>query len=135
MIQNSSTPFRTSTIVNEKTKYGAETTREIETVNINGNITTTEKKAVSSQPPTSDNIQPIKVTTLDGIQHFQFFDQPNPEWAGGDQEGLTTTTSVQTTSTAAGGGTGPGGFPLITKTTDQTVATPDGKTIKTPLRS
>jgi hypothetical protein len=89
-IQNSGTPTRTSTIITEKTGSGQTLTREIETDTVNGIITSQEKKNVFTQPPTADNVQPLIVRTLDGVQHYQFFGTVNAEWAGGEQEGLTT---------------------------------------------
>jgi hypothetical protein len=132
-IQNSTTPNRTSVIITEKNKFGQTTTRELDTLNINGIISTVEKKTVFSQPPTTENIQPIRVTTLDGVQHYQFFSQINNEWAGGDAEGLTqTTTNEQIVPGILNGNTvDQFGNPIKTKITDSTVQTPDGKTIET----
>lgn len=116
-IQNSATPTRTSTIVTEETKSGQKSIRESETKNEQG-VKVTTTKNVFSKPPTTENIQPLRVTTLDGVQHYQFFGIINTEWAGGDQEG-TTTSSV--TESIQGN----------TKTTDEIVDTPDGKHIET----
>lgn len=116
-IQNSSTPERTSVIVTEKSKTGSINTIEKDTVNING-VATTTTKTVHSNPPTTENIQPLKVTTLDGVEHYQFFGQDNTEWAGGEAEGTTLSTSVESIT-----GT--------TKVTKESVATPDGKIIET----
>jgi concanavalin A-like lectin/glucanase superfamily protein len=132
-IQNSATPERTSVIVTEKNKYGQTTSREIDTVNINGVIRRVETKNVYSQPPTTENIQPLKVTTLDGVQHYQFFGQENTEWAGGDAEGQTVTTTNETITpgTLNGQTQDQFGNPILQKTTDETIQTPDGKTIET----
>jgi len=81
-----------------------------------------EKRNVFSQPPITENIQPLKVTTLDGIQHYQFFGAENTEWAGGEAEGLTVTTTAEQTHVNNG---------ITNKHTEETVQTPDGKTIKT----
>lgn len=116
-IQNSATPLRTSQIITEKSKSGHTTTVEKETNNANGVLETTTK-TVFSKPPTTENIQPLKVTTLDGVQHYQFFGVDNQEWAGGDQEG-TTVSKEQTTIVGT------------TKTTQEIVDTPDGKHIET----
>jgi hypothetical protein len=116
-IQNSATPTRTSTTVTEETKSGQKSVRESETKNENGVLVTTTTN-VFSKPPTTENIQPLRVTTLDGVQHYQFFGTVNQEWAGGEQEGTTTSTSISSIQ-----GT--------TKTTHEVIDTPDGKHIET----
>ena len=133
VIQNSATPQRTSTVVTEKTKGGQTTTRETETTNINGIINKQVKKTVFSEPPTNDNIQPIRVRTLDGVEHFQFFDQVNPEWAGGEAEGVTTTnTKEQIIPGILNGQTQDAfGNPILTKVTNEVVQKPTGELIET----
>lgn len=126
-VVSSATPTRFSTIVTEKTAGGQTTTREIDTNLTNGILISTEKKTVFAIAPTTDNIQPLAVKTLDGVIHYQFFDGVNPEWAGGEQEGVTTTKSTkQITPT-------PNGF--FNEITDSTVSTPDGKSIETHIET
>jgi len=133
-IQNSATPTRTSSILTEKFSNGTTAKTETDSITINGVVNTSSKKTVYSTPPTTENIQPIQVRTLDGVLHYQWFANViNPEWAGGDQEGVTNTT----TQTSIGPGTLNGqttdafGNPILQRTSTSNVATPDGKTIST----
>jgi hypothetical protein len=96
VIQNSATPQRTSTIQTIKFNSGQTVTTETDQNNTNGEITTTKKKSVTSAPPIAENIQPLQVRTLDGIIHYQFFTNVNPDWAGGEQQGLTSSSSAVT---------------------------------------
>jgi len=134
-IANSATPSRVSTIVTEQTKSGQTVTTETDTSTINGTINKLTKKSLFTEPPTKDNIQPITVRTLDGITHYQFFDQVNPEWAGGDAEGLTTTSSQQQIipGTLNGSSVDPYGNPILTRITNTTETDPLGKVIETRL--
>jgi hypothetical protein len=132
-IQNSGTPTRTSVIVTEKNGNGQIVTRETETDTVNGIINSLEKKTIKTQPPTQDNVQPLQVRTLDGVIHYQFFGTVNPEWSGGDQEGLTTT-SRQTQivpGTLNGKTTDPFGNLIYNQMTDETETDPTGKVIQT----
>lgn len=133
VIQNSGTPTRTSTIITEKNGSGQTLTREIETDTINGIINTLEKKTIFTQPPTKDNIQPLQVRTLDGVYHYQFFGTVNAEWAGGDQEGLTTTSRATqiVPGTLNGKSTDPYGNLIYNMITDETETDPTGKVIDT----
>jgi hypothetical protein len=133
VITDSGTPERVSTIVTETTKSGQTTTQESETNTINGVINTQTKKTVSSQPPETENIQPIQVRTLDGNIHYQFFDQDNPAWAGGEQEGVTNSAKQVSVGpgTLNGQTTDQFGNPILERVTVETVTTPDGKVINT----
>src|SRR6266576_228690 len=133
-IRNSGTPTRTSTIITEKTASGQSLTREIETDTINGIINSKETKTLLTKPPTQDNIQPLQIRTLDGVIHYQFFGTVvNNEWAGGDQEGLTTTTrKVQIVpGTLNGKTTDTFGNLIYNQMTDETETDPTGKVIQT----
>jgi len=124
---------RVSTSIVSVDKNGTEVKRQIETNTTNGVQHTVENKIVTSQPPTTENVQPIKVVTLDGVNHYQFFGTPNPNWAGGDQEGTTTTESTsQIVPASLNGETVDSlGNPILAKVTNSNVATPDGKVINT----
>lgn len=128
-INNSATPERTSVIVTEKTQSGQTITRESDTTNINGIRNTLTKRTVYTTPPETDNIQPITVRTLDGVSHYQFFDQINTEWAGGDQEGLTNTINQEQIMPGSINGetTDPFGNPILTRVTDNQLTDPSGK--------
>lgn len=132
-VVSSTNPNRISTIITEQTKGGNIITRELETDITNGIRNTIEKKTVTSAPPTTENIQPITVTTLDGVKHYQFFGPPNQHWAGGDAEGTSqTATAVQIVPGSLNGETvSPQGYPILARITDSTVNTPDGKQIQT----
>jgi len=131
--QSSATPTRTSTVITEKSVGGQTTVREIDTTTINGIVTNVEKKNVFSVPPTYDNPQPLKVTTLDGVIHYQFFSAINAEWAGGEQEGVTNIqTQVQIVpGTLNNSTTDAFGNPILSRVTTSTATTPDGKIITT----
>jgi hypothetical protein len=128
-IKNSATPQRTSVIVTEKNQSGQTVTRETDTTNVNGVISTQTKKTVYTQPPDVDNIQPITVRTLDGVTHYQFFDQVNTEWAGGDQEGVTQTQTQETITPGSLNGKTQDQFgnPILTRISDTIVNDPTGK--------
>lgn len=132
-IQNSATPTRTSVIVTEKNQYGQTVVRETDTNIINGVVNSLETKNIFTEPPTKDNIQPLVVRTLDGIIHYQFFDQANKEWAGGDAEGTTQTTKAVkiVPGTLNGKTTDPFGNLIYNQITDQTETDPTGKVIET----
>jgi hypothetical protein len=119
-ITDSTNPNRVSKIITERNQGGQTTTREVDIFTINGVRTTTEKKNVNATAaPSKENIQPIKVTTLDGVIHYQFFGNSNtPAWAGGEAEGTSNSTKMVTTSGN-------------TRHTQETVSTPDGKVINT----
>lgn len=127
---NGNTPNLVQTTVTETTKTGKVTTREITTNNVNGIIHQEQKKTVLTTPPITDNVQPIKVTTLGGLQFYQFFGPPNQEWAGGDQEGLTDTlTDIAIIPGTLNGETHDQfGNPILAKTTTVTETDPSGKT-------
>lgn len=135
IIQNSATPERVSTIITEKTQNGATITKESDTTTINGVKHTLTKRSVYTQPPETDNIQPITVRTLDGVTHYQFFDQENTEWAGGDAEGLTTTQLAEQVVPGSLNGetTDPFGNPILTRITNTTENDPSGKVTQTNL--
>ncbi len=126
---NSATPGRKSVVVTEKNQSGQTTTREKETHTTNGVINSLQKTTVFTKPPTKDNIQPLQVRTLDGVIHFQFFGADNPEWAGGDREGVTTTTKQEKIIPGIlnGSSTDPFGNNIYNKVTDETVEDPTGK--------
>jgi hypothetical protein len=132
-VTNSGTPNRTSVIITEKTRGGQITTRELDTININGIINSTEKKTVFTEPPTKDNVQPITVRTLDGITHYQFFGEVNNEWAGGEQEGITSTANQEQIIPGILNGQTQDqyGNPILTKITASTVTDPSGKVTMT----
>ena len=128
-IQNSSTPSRVTKIVTEKNASGNTTTRETDTVTTNGVIHSETKKTVFTQPPTNDNIQPLTVRTLDGILHYQFFTKDNPEWAGGDAEGVTTTDVDSFIAPGVLNGASTDGFgnPIYKKVSKTSETDPTGK--------
>ena len=133
-IANSATPTRTSSVVTEKTAGGNSATIESDTTTINGIINTKSIKTVFSQPPTTENLQPIQVKTLDGVIHYQWFGGVvNLEWAGGDTEGQTTTTTqTQITPGVLNGQTvDQFGNPILQRTSVSNVITPDGKMLQT----
>jgi hypothetical protein len=132
-VQDSGVPNRITTTVRETSKSGKVTTREAVTTTFQGIRNTVETKVVSTIPPQTDNIQPIKVTTLDGIQHFQFFDQVNQEWFGGEQEGTTQTTRKESTTPAslAGQTTDKFGNPIVSHVVDELVQSPNGSVVLT----
>lgn len=130
---NGNTPNLVQKTVTETTRTGKTTTREITTNTTNGIINQVQKKTITTQPPFKDNVQPIKVTTLDGVQHYQFFNAVNPEWAGGDAEGTTETdTTTQITPSSLNGQTHDQfGNPILSKVTTSTETDPTGKVIET----
>jgi hypothetical protein len=137
-VVDSGTPTRTSISIQEINRNGQSTSREIETNTINGVKNSVEKKNVFTTPPTVDNIQPIKVTTLDGVTHYQWFSGggiPNEEWAGGDAEGLTTTKTQQSMfpTTLNGKSTDSFGNPIMDLHTVTTETDPTGKTTTTTV--
>lgn len=132
-IQNSATPARTSTIVTEKNQNGQTVVRETETNIINGVVNSLETKNVFTEPPTTDNVQPLVVRTLDGVIHYQFFGIVNPEWSGGEAEGKTTRTkAVQIVPGSLNGKTtDPFGNIIYNQITDEQETDPNGKVIQT----
>lgn len=132
--QHSKTPQLTTTQITQKNSSGNQVTREISTVFVNGTKKTTEKKTVLTVPPDKDNIQPIKVQTLDGVTHYQFFGNINPEWFGGEAEGTSTTSRSESTAPgqdANGNTTNSFGQPIIVQTVDEQVSKPDGSVVNT----
>jgi hypothetical protein len=119
--------------VTETSKSGKEVKRQIQTNTENGIRHTIEKKVVSSQPPTRENLQPIRVRNLKGMEFYQWFGQPNEEWAGGEVEGTTTTeTDTQIVPSSLNGATVDSfGNPILAKITDQTATKPTGEVIQT----
>lgn len=134
-IQNSATPERTSVIITEKSQNGNTVVQEQDTVTINGIKNTVTKRNVLTSPPTTDNVQPITVRTLDGVTHYQFFAINNPEWSGGDQEGLTQTAQqVQVVPGTLNGKTVDAfGNPILSRITNTVENDPSGKVITTNL--
>lgn len=133
--QNGNTPNLVQKKITQSSKTGQETVREVVTNTTAGVISTQETKTVFTKPPVSDNVQPLKVTTLDGILHFQFFGSANPEWAGGDVEGVTkinTQVSIQP-GVLNGQSTDQFGNPILQKTTLTSEIDPTGKEIDTTV--
>jgi hypothetical protein len=126
---NGDTPNLVQTTVTSTSKTGQSTVREILTNTTAGTVTSQETKTVFTKPPTSDNVQPLKVTTLDGIIHYQFFGAQNQEWAGGDVEGKTLTTTQVSIQPGVlnGQSTDQFGNPILQRTTLVTQVDPTGK--------
>lgn len=126
-------PGRTTVQVIERSKTGKEVNREIKTNTSSGITHTVEKKTVTTSPPTKDNIQPIKVRTLDGFEHFQWFDAVNPEFSGGDQEGTTVTDHREQVipSELNGQTVDAFGHPILALVVDETSSRPDGSVTET----
>lgn len=132
--QSSATPTRTSSVLTEKAASGQTATTESDTTTINGIVNTKTTKTVFSTPPTTENIQPLQVRTLDGVIHYQWFAGViNPEWAGGDAEGQTTSTSQTQISPGILNGQAVDQFgnPILQRTIAATVITPDQKMVQT----
>jgi hypothetical protein len=117
----------------ETSKSGKETKREISTTTENGIKHTKELKTVTSKPPVRENRQPIKVRNLAGIEFYQWFGAPNEEWAGGEEEGTTSTaTDTQIVPSSLNGQTTDSfGNPILARITDQTVTKPTGEVLQT----
>lgn len=131
--QNLGTPSKTSTKVLTVNKSGQSTLRTIEANTENGIRNTVESVTLRTQPPNTENIQPAIVKTVDGVIHYQFLLQNNPEWAGGDKEGTTITQKqeqIQPGSLVVNGQvttTDSFGNPILSKITDETVTRPTGE--------
>lgn len=130
---NSSTPERTTVQVIEKSRSGKTVKRTTDIQRTLGVQNSVEKKTVTSSPSTKDNIQPIQVRTLDGVQHYQWFSAVNPDWSTGDEEGTTTIErSEQIIPGVLNGQTVDAfGNPILVKITDEKVSKPLGQIINT----
>lgn len=127
--QNAATPSRTTVVETQTDKSGTQTKREISTTDEQGIKRTEEKKTVHTEPPDRDNVQPIKVVTLDGVTHYQWFGVENPDWAAGDQQGTTTTNRSEQIIPGQLNGQEVDSFgnPILVKVVDEDITHPDGR--------